>query len=69
MNDFSEISRELVEAGGAMVVQSADNLFSTIAELIADPHERQRIGANAQHYIKGYDTVLAEHMQVIDCYL
>jgi len=69
MDDFSEISSELVAAGGALVIDSATGLYSKLAELISDEKKRLHIGANAKRYTDSHDTVLAEHLKVIDCFL
>lgn len=69
MDDFSEISSELVEAGGALTIQSGDSFYATVDELIANDQRRRRIGASAKRYTERYAHVLTEHLQVIDRYL
>ena len=65
MEDFAEISRDLLAQGGAMQVHDADDLCAGISLLLTDPAERERVGRQAQGLIAARRGVTEAHIALI----
>ena len=50
--NFAEISSDLLERGGSIQASNADDLFKSIAELLADTKAAKALGKNANQYFK-----------------
>jgi 3-deoxy-D-manno-octulosonic-acid transferase len=69
MEDFAEISRDLVLAGGALTVGDLASLAKTVEILIVDDARRQTIGRQARDFVDRHRGVVERHLQVISPYL
>jgi len=65
MEDFAEISRDLLAVGGARQVHDAEELRAALAILLADPVERERSGHQAQELIASRRGVTEAHLALI----
>jgi len=65
MEDFAEISRDFLVAGGARQVHDAEELRAALAILLADPAERERAGHQAQELIGSRRGVTEAHIALI----
>ncbi len=65
MEDFAEISRDLLAQGGARQVHDADDLCAGISLLLTDPAERERVGRQAQGLIAARRGVTEAHIALI----
>ncbi len=52
MDNFRDISRKIIEAGGGIMVESEEELYSNLARILASPEEGARLGE------KGYQVIL-----------
>jgi 3-deoxy-D-manno-octulosonic-acid transferase len=50
--NFAEISSDLLERSGSIQASNADDLFKSIAELLADTKSAKALGKNANQYFK-----------------
>ncbi len=64
--NFRDAARMLVDAGGAIMVKSADELEAALAGLIGDPDERYRMGEVAQRLVKAQQGATERTLGVID---
>ena len=69
MEDFSEISRDLVLAGGALEVAGEESLRETMSRLLASKDQRQKIGSLARACIERQRGVVERHLEIIRPYL
>ena len=69
MDDFSEISLELQECGGALMVKDQATLGNTLETLIHNDDKRKSIGQNALGYTTKHAHVIDDHLRLIDRYL
>ena len=69
MDDFSEISTGLLEAGGALEVQDPSSLYDILQLLIHDETKRKVLGQKAQSYTTEHKHVISGHLELIDRYL
>ena len=69
MEDFSEISRDLVLAGGALEVSGEESLRETMSRLLASKDQRQKIGSLARACIERQRGVVERHLKIIRPYL
>lgn len=69
MSDFLEISEQLIRAGGAIKVQSKDELTTTLEQLLTNNSHRQKIGRAAQAFIRSQQGVVQRHLRLIKCML
>ena len=69
MDDFSEISQELLDCRAALRVESGSELFENFALLLSNDSERKEMGERALTYSTGHDHVIADHLELIDRYL
>ncbi len=65
MEDFAEISRDLLAVGGARQVHDAEGLCAGLSLLLADPAERERTGRQAQGLIASRRGVTEAHIALI----
>ena len=65
MEDFAEISRDLLGVGGAMQVHDAEELRAGLSLLLSDPVERERAGHQAQELIATRRGVTEAHLALI----
>jgi len=65
MEDFAEISRDLLGVGGARQVHDAEELRAGLFLLLSDPAERQRVGRQAQELIASRRGVTEAHLALI----
>ena len=65
MEDFAEISRDLLAVGGARQVHDAEELRAGLSLLLADPGERERVGRQAQELIASRRGVTEAHLALI----
>ncbi len=68
MDDFREISEELISTGAALQV-SADSLLSILDRLIRSDDLRKETGKQATHYMSQHQNVIPAHLAVIRKYL
>lgn len=65
MEDFSEVSYQLQDAGGAITIQGQDNLTPILTNLLQDEPHRQKMGSAAHEFIKGQQGVVSRHIKLI----
>ena len=65
MEDFAEISRDLLAVGGARQVHDTEELRAGLSLLLSDPAERQRVGRQAQDLIASRRGVTEAHLALI----
>ncbi len=65
MEDFAEISRDLLAGGGAGQVTAADDLAEACQQLLADPDARKRMGTAAAAVVAARRGVVANHLQLL----
>jgi len=66
MEDFAEISRDLVTAGGALIVTNSDELAKAILNLLNNPAQSKKMGGAARKIIFRNKGVVQRHLEVID---
>jgi len=66
MEDFSEISRDLVAAGGALVVADSDAITAGITELLNAPDRAKKMGNAAKMLVENNQGVVQSHLDIID---
>ena len=69
MEDFAEISRDLVAAGGALTVTGRDSLAAALNALLSCEDRRKTMGRHARRYIERQQGVVARHLTIIRPYL
>ena len=65
MEDFAEISRDLLAVGGARQVHDAEELRVGLSLLLTEPAERERAGFQAQELIASRRGVTEAHLALI----
>jgi 3-deoxy-D-manno-octulosonic-acid transferase len=65
MEDFAEISRDLLAAGGARQVHDAEELCAALSLLLGDSVERERAGRRGQELIAARRGVTEAHLALI----
>ena len=65
MNDFEEISQDLVACGGAFSVADQAQLQNTVKTLTRDPDYRKKIGMAAKEQVLRAKGVLGKHIELI----
>jgi len=63
--NFEEITRLLVSAGGAVKVETLDELENTLEKWLLDASERNRVGEKALHVVQQNGGALEAHLQCI----
>jgi 3-deoxy-D-manno-octulosonic-acid transferase len=69
MEDFAEISHDLVAAGGALTVTDGKSLADTLNALLSAEDRRKTIGRLAREWIERQQGVVARHLTIIRPYL
>ncbi|HIQ38375.1 MAG TPA: hypothetical protein EYH36_10360, partial [Desulfocapsa sulfexigens] len=69
MDDFLEISEQLITAGGAIKVQNRNELTAVLEQLLTDDSYNQKTGNAAQKFIHSQQGVIKRHLQLIKCML
>ena len=69
MDDFSEISQDLLDCGAALRVRNNSELFENLAMLMRSDAKRQEMGKRALRFSSGHDHVITDHLELIDRYL
>ncbi|MEE4166431.1 MAG: 3-deoxy-D-manno-octulosonic acid transferase [Desulfocapsaceae bacterium] len=69
MDDFDEISRELVENRAAFQVSDKKGLLNVLVKLIDSDQFRKSSGTHAAHYMDHYRNVVPTHLELINNYL
>ncbi len=69
MDDFQEISRELIENEAAFQVTGKDSLFAILDKLVNSDLFRKTSGENALCYMNHYKNVIPAHLEIIKKYL
>jgi 3-deoxy-D-manno-octulosonic-acid transferase len=69
MEDFSEISHDLVDAGGALIITDKALLCTTLADLLASVERRRQIGGRARQCIERQRGVVQRHLEIVRPYL
>lgn len=65
MEDFSEIAGLLVDGGAARVVNDGDDLYQTVATLLADSNLRAFMGEKARQTVLTHSNVIDNHLHLI----
>ncbi len=65
MEDFSEISRDLIAAGGGYSVNNQDSFLATLSQLLADEDFRHTSGQAAITYVNKQQGVINRHIHLI----
>lgn len=65
MDDFTEISRDLIKAGGAILVHSADEFSKQTGSLLNDHHQRLQMGQCAQNFILSNTGIMQNYLKRI----
>ena len=66
MDDFSEISRDLIAAGGAQLVTSGDHLAEQILLLLRSPDRAAAMGGAAKDFVRRNQGVVQRHLDAIE---
>lgn len=65
MDDFTEVSSDLLKAGGASMVKNEVELTSTLNKLLTSPETRHQQGKKAEQFIDSQRGVVANHLVLI----
>ena len=65
MEDFSEISEQLIHAGGAIMVNNEKQLSATLCNLFKDEDLLMKTGNAAQTFIRSQQGVIKNHLTLI----
>lgn len=65
MEDFSEVSYQLQNAGGAITIQNQEGMTRITSSLLHNTIFREKTGKAAQDFIKGQQGVVNRHIQLI----
>ncbi|NNK58138.1 MAG: glycosyltransferase [Desulfofustis sp.] len=69
MDDFSEISQDLLECGAALLVKNSSELFKSLRLLVENESKRHEMGEKALIFSTGHDHVIADHLELINRFL
>ncbi len=69
MDDFQEISRELIENEAAFQVTDKDSLFAMLDKLVSSDLFRKNSGEKAVSYVNHYKNTIPAHLELIKKYL
>ena len=69
MDDFDEISQDLLTAGGARRVGGEESLFEAVSTWLADPRLRKKAGLAALGCVEKQQGVIDRHLQLIQTML
>jgi 3-deoxy-D-manno-octulosonic-acid transferase len=62
--NFAHISKKLIESGGMLTVNNADELAATIINLLKDKQQREKMGAKALDFVNANRGALAKHIHL-----
>ena len=65
MDDFQEVSRDLIEAGAAQEVSDLQSLQSTLRTLLSRAEDRRAMGRVAEEFIQRQHGVVPRHIELI----
>ncbi len=65
MEDFAEISRDLIAAGGAAMVTGSDELADQVIQLLLDEKKRRGMGKAAENFVITNQGVVNNHLQEV----
>ena len=65
MEDFLEVSRDLVQAGGALAVADEEELYQRLKILFADAGLRRRMGKNSVALLQRQQGATSRHVELI----
>jgi 3-deoxy-D-manno-octulosonic-acid transferase len=66
MEDFEEISRDLLKVGGARIVKDDHEIFACVSGWLSDNNERERAGVLARELVLKQQGVTQRHIALID---
>jgi 3-deoxy-D-manno-octulosonic-acid transferase len=66
LHNFVDVSRLLLEAGGARVVTDAATLAESVIELLKDPEKRKKMGDDARTAVAANTGALTKHLTSIN---
>lgn len=69
MEDFAEVSRDLLQTGGAALVNNQSALQQTLESLLLSDSQREKMGQQAQACIARQRGVVSRHLEIIRAYL
>lgn len=65
MEDFAEISRDLLAAGAAIQVRHGEDIFAVVSRLLTDGAARKRMGDSGKSMLAARQGVTARHLALI----
>jgi len=65
MEDFAEISRDLIAAGGAAMIAGSDELADQVIQLLLDEKKRRGMGKAAENFVITNQGVVNNHLQEV----
>jgi len=66
MDDFTEISADLLEKNAAIVCHDEDEIFEILKQLLVDTQLRKQMGEKAQALVLQHRGVSQRHLEIID---
>ncbi len=69
MEDFAEISQDLLQIGGAALVNNQSALQQTLESLLLSDSQRKKMGQQAQACIARQRGVVSRHLEIFRAYL
>lgn len=66
MDDFTEISADLLEKNAAIVCHDEDDMFDVLKHLLTNPSLRTEMGEQAQALVLEHRGVTMRHLEIID---
>lgn len=69
MDDFQEISQELIKTQAALKVSDSTTLFDTLDQLVSSDQFRNETGEKAKDYMSQHKDVIPAHLAIIRKYL
>ncbi len=69
MDDFEEISQDLVSSGGSIQAASAADLYEQMQKLICSPELRRQMGKKNLDFIRKKQGVVEKHLKIIRDFL
>ena len=65
MDDFTEISSDLLEKNAAIVCHDEDDIFEVLKELLVNASLRKEMGEKAQELVLQHRGVTKRHLEII----
>ena len=69
MDDFSEISRDLLQAKGCLMVQDEEELCDVLEKMVSEPDYRIEMGRRGAEFVLCQQGVTEKHLDVISRFL